>query len=486
MTAYLENLNQNSDCHLAGIESRILDAQWAKDVKPQALTDFETQARRLRYQAIGQAAYEDRISSILLAHHSDDQAETMLMRLAMHRRPQALLEAVRDMPECFGIYGVNKSGSPINYCTNKSMKPDLAMGFEAGGLKIIRPLLHFDKKRLIATCQHMGIEWFHDHTNDDKSLTLRNASRYLLNTNALPTALQKDNLLLLQSYVIEENEKRKLRIDCLFAKLKLHLILPSGVVRVVLPKLFSSLYDRLKSPSMEMMRYEGAMLLRRIANLVTPLPTIDLRTLGSNLSRVFSDLDIAQVPSRGQDPTSATFTADGVIFYQDHRSLKDTSKAIWVLARQPFRRHHSLPSNAILSFSACERHRYGPKVGDTYQENRNSSSFRLWDGRFWIRIKNNTNRSLICRPLTERDMSPVNSALHGNKSAHDLIKRAAPGSLKFVLPVLADTEGEVHQLPSLSLNLSKESKDGLIQSDMRYKNIDLGNHVPLEAINLAS
>ena len=454
-------------------------------MKPLALTDFETQARRLRYQAIGRAAYEDCISSILLAHHSDDKAETMLMRLAMQRKPQALLEAVRDMPECFGIYGVNKSGSPIDNCTNKSTKCDLAMNFEGGGLKLIRPLLQFDKERLVATCQHMGIEWFHDRTNDDRSLTLRNASRYLLSTDALPTALQKENLLLLQSYVTEENEQRKLRIDWLFAKLKLNVVLPSGIVRVELPKLFTSFYEKLESPSMHTMRYEGAMLLKRIANLVTPLPAIDLRTLGSNLGRVFSDLDLAQTSLREQDVASNTFTADEVIFYQDHNfSAKDTKKALWILARQPFRRHQPLPSNANISFSPIKDDNQDVKSGDARPEKPISSSYRLWDGRYWIKVENYTKKSLICRPLTEKDMSSVHSALSKNQSAHNFIKRAAPGSLKFVLPVLADADEKVHQLPSLSLNLSQEANYGLVRSEVKYKNIDLESHVPLEALEL--
>ena len=471
----------------------MLGVEWAENIKPQYLTDFETQARRLRYQAIGRAAYEDRISSILLAHHCDDQAETMLMRLAMQRKPKALLEAVRDIPECFGMYGINKSGSPVRHYTENNEKNDSSMDFEGGGMKLIRPLLQFGKERLQATCQHMGIEWFHDPTNDNRSLTLRNASRYLLSANTLPVALQRENLLCLQSHVIEENKQQELRIDVLFTKLKLNLMLQSGVVRVVLPKLFSALYDGPELPLMDTMRYEGAMLLKRIANLVTPYPSIDLRTLGSNLGCVFSDLDIAQTRSREQERASTTFTADGVIFYEDHRPigygasrppLKRANETVWVLARQPFGRHQSLPLNAIVNFPSYKEHNNDVESTDICRTHCGLPSFQLWDGRYWIRVENYTKMSVICRPLTEKDISAVNSALQGNSSAHKLIKQAAPGALKFGLPVLASAEGKVHQLPSLFLNLSKECNDGLIRTEIRYKNIELGFHEPLQAFNL--
>ena len=470
----------------------MLDVEWTGNVKPQYLTDFETQARRLRYRAIGRAAYEDRISSILLAHHCDDQAETMLMRLAMQRKPRALLEAVRDIPECFGIYGVNKSGSPIRHYTENSTKKDSSMDFEGGGMKLIRPLLQYGKERLQATCLHMGIEWFHDYTNDNQSLTLRNASRYLLSSNTLPAALQKENLLSLQSHVIEEKGQQELRIDALFAKLKLNFMLQSGVVRVVLPKLFSALYDAQETPSMDTMRYEGAMLLKRIANLVTPYPSIDLRTLASNLGCVFSDLGVVRARPRGQERASTTFTADGVMFYEDYRPmsgefshlpLRRVNETVWVLARQPFGRHQPLPLDAILEFPTYKAHNDDIEVSDVCTKGYGSSPFYLWDGRYWIRVENHTKKPIMCRPLTEKDIPAVNSVLQGNSSVHKLIKRAAPGPLKFVLPILADTEGTVHQLPSLYLNLSKECNDGLVRSEIRYKNIELGFREPLQAFD---
>lgn len=463
----------------------MLHVEWPKNVNPRYLTNFETQARQLRYRAIGRAAYEDQITSILLAHHSDDQAETVLMRLAMQGRPKALLEAVRDIPECFGMYGVSKSGSPIRQYTENNIKIDSSMDLEGGGVKLIRPLLKFRKDRLEATCQNKNIEWFHDYTNDDRSLTFRNTSRYLLSSNALPLALQRENLLYLQSHVMEKDSQQELRVDVLFAKLKLNLTLRSGIVRVALPKLFSTFYHGQEIPSMDTMRYEGAMLLKRIANLVTPCPSIDLRTLRSSLGYVFPDLDVVEARSGKHRKTSTTFTADGVIFYEDERPmvdkasrspLKGANETIWVLARQPFNQGQSLPSNATLEFPTSKVLKDNVESSDVCQKPNDLSPFQLWDGRYWIRAKNRTKVPVVCRPLMEKDMLRVNSASQGNSFPRKLLRRVAPGPLKFVLPVLADAEGKLHQLPSLYINLSEECKDGLIETEIRYKNLELGSH----------
>lgn len=95
-----------------GMTSRILTLPW-KDItgNPSQLPNFESLARKYRFQAIGKYCQKSDISSILLGHHADDQAETVLMRLAKGARGVGLLgiKPSSPIPECEGIYGVHST-----------------------------------------------------------------------------------------------------------------------------------------------------------------------------------------------------------------------------------------------------------------------------------------------------------------------------------------------------------------------------------------
>lgn len=58
------------------------------------------------------------------------------------------MQSVEWIPECEGIYGVYRSG--------KALMPRSSLNIpfpvEQGGIQIVRPLLSFEKSRLIATC----------------------------------------------------------------------------------------------------------------------------------------------------------------------------------------------------------------------------------------------------------------------------------------------------------------------------------------------
>lgn len=79
---------------------------------PSRLTNFESLARKHRYQALGRACKNYNIGALLLAHHEDDQMETMIMRLASGHRGR-LLRTTKSgvgIPECEGMYGLHQSG----------------------------------------------------------------------------------------------------------------------------------------------------------------------------------------------------------------------------------------------------------------------------------------------------------------------------------------------------------------------------------------
>jgi len=98
----------------------------------------EAVARRLRYAAFAELARERNRFRLWLAHHADDQAETVALRLLMGAGPE-------------GIAGMRK----VRHWQ---------------GLCIERPLLGLRKKALQAALRQAGIDWWEDPTNEDLSL----------------------------------------------------------------------------------------------------------------------------------------------------------------------------------------------------------------------------------------------------------------------------------------------------------------------------
>ena len=103
----------------------------------------ETEARAFRYRFLERAAAERRADLIVTAHHADDQAETVLFRLARGT----------------GLAGL--------------------AGIPARRGSIVRPLLPFTRAELLAYARACGINWREDPTNRDLG-PARNRIRHLL------------------------------------------------------------------------------------------------------------------------------------------------------------------------------------------------------------------------------------------------------------------------------------------------------------------
>ncbi|MCO7127744.1 tRNA lysidine(34) synthetase TilS [Sporolactobacillus shoreicorticis] len=116
---------------------------------------IETGARELRYKAFAEAMAVFKADALVLAHHGDDQIETMLMR------------------QVRGTIGVGRAGIPVR-------RP-----FE--GKEIIRPFLSQTKADLERYCSENGIVPRHDESNESDAHT-RNRFR----KNVLPF-LKKEN-----------------------------------------------------------------------------------------------------------------------------------------------------------------------------------------------------------------------------------------------------------------------------------------------------
>ncbi len=116
------------------------------DVKVKAVKgNAEAAARKLRYQALERLAVEQKCPYIALAHHADDQLETMLMALVRGTGPRGL------------------AGMPRRRNT--------------GSVQVIRPALPVTRTGLQDVCRAAGWTWREDATNKDES-KLRAAIRH--------------------------------------------------------------------------------------------------------------------------------------------------------------------------------------------------------------------------------------------------------------------------------------------------------------------
>lgn len=123
-----------SVCEKLGVPHRILTASWTN--KPTSA--IQEQARLMRYRLLGQWARERGLTALLTAHNLDDQAETLLMRLARGAGVK-------------GLAGMRRvSASP------------------GGPITVIRPLLGWRHSELEAVCATAGIEPVQDPSNEDE------------------------------------------------------------------------------------------------------------------------------------------------------------------------------------------------------------------------------------------------------------------------------------------------------------------------------
>ena len=121
---------------------------------------LQAEARQARYQALGQWAAEKGLDAVATAHHADDQAETLLMRLRRGAGVAGLS----------GIRAVRREGD----------------------LLILRPLLGWTKAELVAIVRSAGVEAIEDPSNRDPRFDRTEARALLARTPWLePAALAR-------------------------------------------------------------------------------------------------------------------------------------------------------------------------------------------------------------------------------------------------------------------------------------------------------
>lgn len=112
-----------------GIVHKILN--WTGD-KP--ATRIQEEARAARYRLMAAYCQKNKISVLFLAHHANDQAETILFRLA--------------------------KGSGLDGLSGMSER----QGFSSK-LTLVRPLLDVTHEQLLTTCKSAKIDWVEDKSN---------------------------------------------------------------------------------------------------------------------------------------------------------------------------------------------------------------------------------------------------------------------------------------------------------------------------------
>ena len=113
-----------------GIEHRVL--AWRG---PRPSHGIQAAAREARYRLLEEWCAQSGVLHLLLAHHQDDQAETVLLRLMRGSGPD-------------GLAGMSAS-------------------IERAQCRILRPLLPVPRARLVATLHRLGQGWIEDPSNRD-------------------------------------------------------------------------------------------------------------------------------------------------------------------------------------------------------------------------------------------------------------------------------------------------------------------------------
>ena len=150
-----------SECEFVLAKARALGyhAETLSKEQPKPKTRLQEMARKLRYQLLAGACNQRGIKMLMTAHHIDDQAETLLMRLARGS----------------GVDGLS------------AMAPES----RHYGLTLFRPLLGFEKSDLVALLEQNNWDYLQDPSNNDpdfERVRLR-AQRPVLNELGLTPAM---------------------------------------------------------------------------------------------------------------------------------------------------------------------------------------------------------------------------------------------------------------------------------------------------------
>ncbi|KAF4456372.1 trna -lysidine synthase [Fusarium albosuccineum] len=520
---------------------------------PRQLPNLEGLARTYRYRALGNNCYILGATSLFFAHHQDDQYETVLMRLLSghgYRGLQGIREA-NSIPECYDVHGVYKSGmiddqskehpmlsfrppiremkrlrsmirdqvlaEPRNASWDESLddfadvRQDLIARYPApshvdkqsnapylkpldvedGGVMIYRPLLEFDKDRLIATCEANKIPWVEDHTNNDPTLTTRNAIRHLVRKHELPKALQKPVILALahrskQRTKSEEAEAHRYLVREAVIK-DFDPNAGTLLIQFPTPRPFDVRRKRRSlHPDNELRKEHRKLIMtvavRKLIDFVTPdhhLPPL------TNLENVVNRL-IPNLALKASQPTPKAFATSSVLF----DPIVNGASVKWFLSRAPYTSSQPLP---LTKLGGGLDHHMGSRAEEVQEIRKENPSFRdfgwkkakIFDGRFWVRIGFNSRPIFRVQPFLVDHAKAFRNALPPVRRARleKLLKHYAPGKVRYSLPALYSIQRErdhysqhvtttltLLALPTLGIHIP--GLERWLKYEVRYKKVD--------------
>lgn len=179
------NLRENSDLE----QARVAENLHNLGISPHCLSihlendsQMELAARNERRRILSESCSKLNVGTLLQGHHLNDQYELFLIRAMKHS-------------SWYGLAGMQ----PVSYLERVPAPNRMP-------IKIIRPLLKFQKKDLKEWCIAHSISWFEDHTNSDPTLTPRNAIRKLYNDHSifLPASMSLASISEMQSTFAEQ------------------------------------------------------------------------------------------------------------------------------------------------------------------------------------------------------------------------------------------------------------------------------------------
>ncbi|KAI1636764.1 hypothetical protein F4809DRAFT_607670 [Biscogniauxia mediterranea] len=495
-----------------GMKTYLQPLSWAKVLletghkDPNDLPNLESVARRLRYRTFGRLCREHKVASLFLAHHEDDQYETVLMRLLQGHGTRGLrgMKKAGAIPECEGMLGAYQSGyvddqrRPDPYYSNKVRRRDLKrlkrelrsgpshfmdeseldkdflveldvrasenyshtkqtdsgrppdIEVEDGGIFVYRPLIEFSKKRLIATCLANRIPWWEDHTNQDPTLTMRNAIRYMCKGYTLPVALQKPSILALSKRCEQKIQNLDVAANRLLSRAVIHGFEPNvGTLTIELPVYELPRSRRYLKSSLRRDAYitkqreVAGLVIQKFISIVTPnlqpAPLVNLQNAISFLFPALSDPEEVGLPD-----SPKPFNVSGVYFIpvrldaQKSSALSGTPQAgknrlTWFLTREPYTSTLPVPSFRT-PYWAVEKNTVRGQRWDWSPQ----QPWTLWDGRFWIRIMHRLPYRVIVQPFVKEHAKPFREQLDppDRKRLEIILRRYAPGKVRYTMPAI--------------------------------------------------
>lgn len=151
-----------------GVEHRIL--RWS-GAKPS--TGIQEAARAARYRLLGAAARRAKAHCVITAHTLDDQAETVLFRIARGSGLAGICGMARTVPIDNLTGGFGRRADAVDTAGNKARRntDSSATSDRMHDVLLVRPLLDLPKARLIVTLQEAGIAYANDPSNTDPRFT---------------------------------------------------------------------------------------------------------------------------------------------------------------------------------------------------------------------------------------------------------------------------------------------------------------------------